>query len=198
MLAMLAALTAATIFVRDALPEIPAVTVDGTFATTEWAGGRRFALGKGELIVAREGGALLIGLRQPAGELRYADIYVVDAAGEMRNLHASMQQGERALAPGWDDRSPPFRWAPLEGWTTNIARHTGAAGDRPLTEQLAPYEGYEMRIPFGHLGRGPWRVHVELRDFEGRDADLRWPVNANRADPNGWAELTAESLSVPG
>lgn len=110
-----------------------------------------------------------------------------------------MRQGERVLPRegGWSDSDPPFRWGPLPGWQSNIAERTGAGSDAPLAEQLRPYQGYEFRIPFARLGRPPWQMRVEIRDFLGESEDVAWPAGSSRVDSGGWAVVTPATVAAP-
>jgi hypothetical protein len=171
-----------------------AIVADGRFEAGEWADAERRALPHNIVLATkRTGDRLLLAVMLPPGQLRYLDLYVADRQGQLRNLHASMQQGERLLPQGetWDDRDPAFTWGRSEAWRTNIVEHSGAPPDAPVDRQLRAYQGFEMDIPLAHLGPGPWRIRLEIRDFRGEAPDIAWPAGSTRHDRSMWLEIAS-------
>lgn len=167
----------------------PQIILDGRLHKGEWRGARSHKLGEATLLTKHRGDTLFIGIRQPRTALRYADIYIQNGQGRLLNLHASFRQGERTLSGIWSDGDPPFVWEPTTGWQSSVVPRTSAARNAPVREQIASFDGYEMRIPSALLGPRPWRIRVELRDFERRLPDWVYPKESTRLEPSGWAVL---------
>lgn len=172
------------------LPEGSSIMVDGRIGQGEWADASYMMLEGGATLMAkRRSDDLLLGVRLPVGAYRYLDVYVRDSDGRSINLHASMRQGERVLPKEWTDSSPAFAWGPLKDWQSSIARRTTAPPDAPISRQLEPIEGYEMRVPVAHLGCPPFSVRVEIRDFIGEAPDWVYPAASSRSDHSTWLRI---------
>ena len=166
-----------------------AASIDGQFSDGEWSRATKVPISGGaQFLAMRAGDDLLAAVRLSPGSYRYIDLYVRDSTGRLLNLHASFQQGQRLLTPGWGDSSPAFEWNP-QGWDASTAKRTSAADDAAIAEQISGLEGYEMRVPAALLGRAPLTIRLEVRDFEGKAADWVYPVGSTRADGASWAKL---------
>lgn len=169
------------------------LTIDGRISDAEWAGADVQVLASGDILrIARRDDALCIAVEGEGGP-RYTDLYLAAPEGEIINLHASMQAGVRMLSRdgGWDDRSPAFVWGNPQGWTANtVGWAPGVAQDRPMVERLAPYDGQEFQIDLASFGTGPWRMRVEVSDFQYPPGDDGvWPEASSPADVTGWMTL---------
>jgi hypothetical protein len=59
--------------------------------------------------------------------------------------------------------------------------------EAPVSEQIEPMDGYEFVINRAQLN--PWRIRIEVRDFDGRARDIVWPAQSRRNDATTWALL---------
>jgi hypothetical protein len=188
--ALALALTSCAVVEPEPPPAPPCgVTPDGDLTTAEWQGAQRYDLADGvvmHLIQAPDFTCFGFETR-PAGP-KFVDLFVTDGAETTHNLHASMQVGERTLPnTRWTDEAPPTNWGQTTGWYANTApRRADASTEAPIAEQLEDFEGYEFIIARSRMPR-PWRVRVEVRDFEGRGRDIVWPAQSRRTDRLGWA-----------
>lgn len=161
------------------------VTIDGRIGKAEWAGAARQSARGAILLAKRSQSRLLIGVKLPRSEKRYVDLYVADADGRVRNYHASLRQGERILPAQWTDEHPKFTWGKSSDWAASLAPRALVA-DGP-TGVL--FEGYELAIAVAHLGRCPFRVRAEVRDFFGQGQDWVFPAASTRSNVDSWAWL---------
>ncbi len=169
------------------------LTIDGRITDQEWAGATVHALENGGRVrIQRRGDALCVAVEGQGG-LHYADLYLAGPAGEIVNLHASMQAGVRRLsrAGGWDDASPDFAWGNTQGWrASTVSWRPGVTPSMPLDQALTSFDGQEFEIDLSTLGPGPWRLRVEASDF--RDPprpDGVWPKGSSRTGVDGWESL---------
>lgn len=165
---------------------------DGGLTEALWSDVAWQELGEGVRIAMLEmGGQLCIGVDVREAGLRYVDIFVSDGVSELHNLHASMQVGERRLPEvGWTDATPETSWGQTTQWRANHVTLIAGANDRGVfSDQVAPYDGYEIVIELSRMPR-PWRMRVEVRDFEGARQDVVWPEGSARALPQTWGAVT--------
>jgi hypothetical protein len=167
------------------------VTVDGVLNVSEWQGAQRIELTNNAvlwLIQTPQHVCLAAETRQAGA--KYVDLFLVDRTGATHNLHASLQVGERTLPERtrWTDENPPTAWGQTTGWTANAAtRRADANTEASVSEQLAPMDGYEFVINRAQLN--PWRIRIEVRDFDGEARDIVWPAQSRRNDTTTWALL---------
>lgn len=169
---------------------LAAMAVDGHISDAEWGLEVRRIEG-GQVRIAQQGSMLCLAAQADEGP-RYTDVYLAGPDGEILNLHASMQTGIRRLSRDgdWDDRRPAFRWGAPEGWRANtVGWVAGVDPDRPIGERLAPFDGQEFIIDLAAFGPGPWRIRVELSDFQATGPTLAWPAGADRVEIDGWRPL---------
>jgi hypothetical protein len=175
-----------------------AVTSDGYFAEELWAAARWIDAGHGAtLAIVSTPLQVCIGLKTKAAGLRYADIFLLDGAGGGHNLHASMQVGERALPKSdWSDAIPQTSWGQTTLWSANhVRRKSGTIKSAPLAEQFEASDGYEFKIDRLRMPK-PWRVRIEVRDFEGAAPDIVWPSGSTRQEPSSWHAIPEANTSA--
>lgn len=170
-------------------PPLPCdVMPDGAFNEPAWTSAQRIALGDtAALLLIQAPQHLCIGVDTRNAGARYVDVFIQDSQGVTHNLHASMQVGERTVPARWTDEEPATNWGQTTLWVANnVARRADANTEAPISEQLAPYQGYEFMIARSRMPR-PWRVRVEVRDFDGRARDIVYPSQSRRNDIRSWA-----------
>lgn len=166
------------------------VTVDGVLTVAEWQGAQRIELtGDAVVWLIQTPQHVCFAAETSEAGAKYIDVFIVDRAGATRNLHASMQVGERTLPNRrWTDEDPPTQWDQTTGWTANVVtRRADADASAPVSDQLAPFDGYEFVIDRAQLN--PWRIRIEVRDFDGEARDIVWPAQSRRTDIVTWALL---------
>jgi hypothetical protein len=190
----LAASAAASCVVLPEEPPPPPpcnVTVDGSLNVSEWQGAQRIELTNGAVIWLQQTPTHFCFAVEPGESgVRYVDAFIADRAGVLHNLHASVQVGERMLpaARRWSDEVPATAWGQTTGWSANTApRRPDADEAAPASQQFAPFDGYEFVIDRAQLS--PWRIRIEVRDFDGEARDIVWPAQSRRTDIATWAVL---------
>jgi hypothetical protein len=186
------ALAGCAVLPEEAPPPPPCnVTVDGMLNVSEWQGSQRIELTNGAVLWLQQTTShVCIAVEPGQSGARYVDAFIADRAGALHNLHASLQVGERTLPARtrWTDENPPTTWGQTTGWSANAAtRRADADTNAPVSEQLTPFDGYEFVINRAQLN--PWRIRIEVRDFEGDARDIVWPAQSRRNDIATWAVL---------
>jgi hypothetical protein len=191
--ALAASALASCVVLPEEPPPMPPpcnVTVDGSLNVSEWQGSQRIELNNGAVIWLQQTPTHVCFAVEP-GEAgaRYVDVFIADRAGALHNLHASVQVGERTLPERrWSDENPATNWGQSTGWSANTApRRPDADASAPASQQLAPFDGYEFVIDRAQLS--PWRIRIEVRDFDGEARDIVWPAQSRRTDIATWALL---------
>jgi hypothetical protein len=163
------------------------VVLDGQIDGQEWASAARIDLERGVVLLVMAD-AQHLALAVKGGGTRYTDLFVMHDEGTILNLHASMQTGQRKLSgTAWTDTEPPWGWGNNTKWRANtVAFRPGADPNAPFAKQIVPYDGQEFLIERGLNPGNKWVVRIEARDFTGTDADVVWPAESTRYDPNGW------------
>jgi hypothetical protein len=170
---------------------LPALQLDGIIGEAEWAAAAIHDIGGVVFRVARLGGVLCIAVER-AGGGHFTDLYLAGPGGEILNLHASMQLGERRLSAehGWNAASPAFTWGTPIGWRANtVVRKPDADPAAPFVEQLLTYDGQEFAVDLEALGRGPWRLRIEVSSFGDGAPVAAWPAGADSVDTSGWTVM---------
>jgi hypothetical protein len=190
--AAVAALALASCIAAPEPPPPPpcGVTADGVLTVSEWRSAQRIELSGGAALWLLQTPSHLCFAAEP-GEAgaKYVDVFIADRVGAIHNLHASLQVGDRTLPERrWTDEEPPTAWGQTTGWSANTAaRRPDADASAPMSEQIAPFDGYEFVIARARLS--PWRIRVEVRDFDGEARDIVWPAQSRRTDIATWAVL---------
>jgi hypothetical protein len=173
------------------------LALDGKIDSNEWSGACVMPLPAGfDWRVVMDEQGIRMAWTGPSELPFYVDVYVLDPQGDVVNLHASMQLGERRL-PGdaWDDRSPPFAWGDPIGWHANVATVDAAvASSAPFAERLHRRDGIELSLSRERFDL-PLVIRFELRDFAGRQADIAYPSGSTRYDRQGWLRLRADDAA---
>lgn len=169
------------------------IVADGQIREPEWANARRIAMAEGvSVLVKADAQTVAIAVRNaPRGAPQYTDLFIVAEDGQVWNLHASMQLGERKL-PGraWTDDAPAFAWGNNVDWRANeVAVKPGADADAPFAAQVQPCDGQEFLIARRKLPGKRWGVRIEVRDFMNERPDLAHPEGSDRHDSGGWAAI---------
>ena len=186
--ALLATALGSCVVAPEPPPPLPCdVMPDGRLGEAAWSGAQRIPLGDtAALLLIQAPEHLCIGIDTRNAGHRYVDVFIQDGARVTHNLHASMQVGERTVPARWTDEEPATNWGQTTLWIANAVSRADANTEAPVSEQLEPYDGYEFMIARSRMPR-PWRMRIEVRDFDGDARDIVYPVQSRRNDTRSWA-----------
>lgn len=172
------------------------VMVDGKIEPREWKDAALIAAGPTTLKFVQSDDYVFIAVHNPDKTRAYVDIYLTTGSGQIVNLHASMQIGERELVgEKWSDSSPSFSFGNNVGWIANEAKlNSGKDNNLPMELRLFPYDGYEFQISKERFDTRKWKMRIEIRDFAGKLPDVVFPANSDRHDTGKWATLRLKSM----
>lgn len=166
---------------------------DGRIVSTEWADATRVSLGEGVtlLIKANEEEIAIAVKNAPRGP-QFTDLYLTASDGQVWNLHAEKDTGERKLeATTWSDTEPALVPYNNANWRANVIElKPNADATQPLAKQVKPYDGQEFLITRSQFKGKTWQLRVEVRDLAHEKPDLVYPATSDRHDPTGWATIT--------
>jgi hypothetical protein len=178
----------------------PPVLLDGTFSPGEWADAVSIDAGVVGLFLKQEKGHVLLGVRCRGLTSPVVDLYVEPLGGEIHQLHASAQLGERTV-PSDGSEPPPFTWGRSPFWYANEVRwdegrrrqliNEGMEAGEAQMETLFPYDGFEFQIRRDKFGAAQWRVRLEVWSAGGNT--LVFPAGTRPGDATGWLVLDLEA-----
>lgn len=176
---------------RVRIPTAPAapVLLDGQFSPGEWESTEAIPLGESIRMLAKQmAGDVFLGFHTATRLPRPVDIYLQDETGEIHQLHASAQIGERRLpAAGWSDTVPEWRWGNHRDWMANEAKvDSRQPREVPFSLRAFPADGVEFQIRRARFPGSRWRMRVDVGAFPGNQGEYRFPVGATD-DPATWA-----------
>lgn len=193
---MIATLLLALLPVADAAPALESrlvatpVLLDGLCPDDEWAAASRTELDATHtLLLMHDATFAYACILGPGDAPLTLDLYLQGSAtGQLYNLHASAQVGERLRgARGW----PPYEWWNHRGWYSPAVPFTGVTGEgaerRP---QFANGRPRELQVRRARFGDGSWRAMFSVggkRAADGSWQVLVYPAGARDDDPAGWA-----------
>lgn len=170
-----------------------AVGTDGLFTAEEWNSAKKIKI-DGELTIyfLSDGDAIAIGVFSTNPSTHYTDLYIQTT--DIKNLHASMQLGERILPfnKEWNDEKPDWQWGNNKNWKANVVQYApNASEDLPFVKQIKPYYGQEFVIEKSKVA-GAFKLVILIRDFTDADKKAIYPLKADLYDTNSWAQISVE------
>ncbi len=151
--------------------------INGQLETEEWKGSKITPMGKMyDLYLKQDAQYYYIGVKKKTKFPFYVDMFF-KIKGELYNIHASAQLGERHLKEKvWDDRTPPTQWGYINHWTANTVlfdrgkmkeqKEGGAKGNLALKTVL-PYDGFEFQFAKSHWDLEGAEMRIEMRNMVG-------------------------------
>lgn len=168
---------------------ISSVEIDGFFKEKEWAGAKMIEVGnKTHLFLKQDKQFIFLGIKRNPGMAIYVDFYLKEKKS-IRNLHASMQLGERELTGEWNDSSPDWQWGNNKLWSANSVRYVTDDESIPFLNQINEYEGYEFKIDKTMITSKKIQIMIEIRDFMGEAKTIIYPEAAKRDNSSKWGWL---------
>ena len=170
------------------------VLLDGRLSPGEWDDARAIPLTDSiRLLLKQVDGHVFLAIATGSRVPRVVDLFLADGSGQVHQLHASAQIGERALPDTlWEDMQPAWRWGNHVDWIANEAKVDATQpADRPFAARLFPADGTEFQIRRSRFSGTRWRLRVEVRTFAGDAIADVLPRLATR-DPATWAVLELE------
>lgn len=181
------------------------VMTDGVFASGEWEDAHRVSIGETVYLHVKEHmGHVFIGV--DCGELGkpfVVNLFIGASGGEIHELHASAQIGERVLSPeGQED--PHWIWGSSPGWYANEVRwnqpmaqslmEDGVDRDEAQRQALFKYQGFEFQILRSKFREKEWVLRVEVLSSPDFDVPLVYPTGTLPKNPEGWLRLSLPSV----
>jgi hypothetical protein len=172
---------------------------DGLFHPEEWEDAAFLDLGEtAELFLKEQGGHVFVGVHcGDLGKPFTMDLYLAGSDGEIHQLHASAQIGERTLTPGEED--PPWIWGYSPDWYANEVRWNQPMAQSLIEEgetrteaqraALFEYHGFEFQLRREKFQGNEWFLRVEIRSYPDFDSPLIHPEGTSRDDTDGWLRL---------
>lgn len=175
----------------DSQPVTTPVLLDGLCPDDEWRAAARIELdGAHTLLLMHDAKFAYACILGPSDSPLTLDLYLQGSeTGQLYNLHASAQVGERLRgAHGW----PPYEWWNHRGWYSPAVPFTGVAGEgEERRPQFMNGRPRELQVQRARFGSGTWRAMLSVggrRDADGTWQTLVYPAGAKDDDPAGWAE----------
>lgn len=189
---------------RVSIPELPVVPlmIDGRIDAGEWAGAAEIVVDDGlRLLLKQSSGHVYIAVDTPGETPQPLDLYLVPSDPSVRQLHASMQLGERQPTPS--EPEPAWRWGNNVGWTASTLRRDPQRADaEQFAAQLYPADGSEIQIDRARFPGTAWRVRITIDAIPGNDRAFTYPQDST-TEPSTWAiweldppSASAERLSI--
>jgi hypothetical protein len=196
--ALLSAVAIALAATASGTVKIPAtmtaeIATDGRIAGPEWSDAKRIDMGEGvSVLIKADTENVAIAVKNAARGPQYTDLFIADAKGQVWNLHASMNVGERKLeGSAWTDAEPAYVWRNNATWFANaVVKKDNADEAAPFVKQVKAFEGQEFLIARSQFPGNAWRLRIEVRDFAGGKPDLVYPATSDRYDTGGWTTIT--------
>jgi hypothetical protein len=164
------------------------VTIDGTLEVNEWNKALEVDLeSEVVLLLGQNEKNLFLGIKRDS-VARYVDLYI-KTGDSLKNIHASMQLGERSLYGEWNDTIPGWNWGNNKLWTANKVSLLTNNDSLPFSKQVNPYDGFEFTIDKSMLGSNTFRLFVEIKDFMGEAKDIKFPKDATRKEYEKWYKV---------
>lgn len=179
------------------------VMTDGLFHSEEWADAALLALGETvQLSLKEHSGHVFVGVHcGDLGRPFTMDLYLAGSEGEIHQLHASAQIGERVLIP--DEESPRWVWGYAPGWYANEVRWNQPMADSLMEEgetrteaqraALFEYDGFEFQILRERFPGSEWLLRVEIRSYPNFNSPLIHPEGTSRDGTEGWLRLILDN-----
>jgi len=167
-----------------------AVVADGLFAAGEWSSAKKKKI-DGDLTIyfLSDADVVAIGIFTTNPSTHYTDLYIQTT--DIKNLHASMQLGERILPLNkeWNDEKPDWQWGNNKNWKANVVQYApNASEDLPFVKQIKPYYGQEFVIEKSKV-TDTFKLMILIRDFAVAEKKAMFPLKADVYDTNSWAQI---------
>ncbi|MFC3714037.1 hypothetical protein ACFOMD_15805 [Sphingoaurantiacus capsulatus] len=158
--------------------------MDGHCTDAAWTRAKGHDIGHGaNLKIAADADFVWLCVTPPAESYATADLYLVDKAGAIHNLHASAQLGERVKgASGW----PDYVWGNNVGWYGNPVAFSGAREGRV---QFTPSKGRELQIARSKYPGDRWTLMLEVRALGAANTETVFPAGAKEDDTKTWVTV---------
>ncbi len=182
--------------------QVRPILTDGKISAEEWQDAQKIVLDdRNDMYLKSDQFYYYIALKSSMEKPIYYDMFF-EISGELVNVHASSQLGDRVLPDtSWTDQEPKTRWGFNQGWVANTVkfdreklrqlRAEGVEGDL-FQQTLLPYDGMEFQF-----SKEAWQlenalVRVEVRGMTSRE-DFKegiFPADSKRKDTANWHQLS--------
>lgn len=165
------------------------ILIDGQIESAEWSGARATTIaGTLRLLLLETQGDVFLAVATGTRTPRPVDIYLQGEDGEIFQLHASAQIGERHLPrAGWSDTIPAWRWGNHVQWLANEAKlDAQQPREAPFSQRTFGADGVEFQLRRARFPGRTWRLRVDVGVFPGNAGEYRFPAGASD-DPATWA-----------
>jgi hypothetical protein len=176
------------------------VMIDGVFSEEEWDDALVVDASEAvKLYLKQERGHVFIGVRCIRLITPIVDLFIQPTGGEIYQLHASAQIGERVMGNSAAD-DPPWIWGHSPDWYANEVRWNRTVEEELIAEGVSegeaqsranfPYDGFEFQIRASKFENSEWRIRVEVPSAPDYDAPFVFPPATERRSTNGWLLLS--------
>ena len=185
-----------------AVPETNGVPVmiDGVFSQGEWDDALVVDASEAvKLYLKQEKGHVFIGVRCIRLITPIVDLFIQPTGGEIYQLHASAQIGERVLGDRLEN-DPPWIWGHSPDWYANEVRWDRAAEEQLIAEGVSegeaqsranfPSDGFEFQIRASKFESSEWHIRVEVPSAPDYDTPFVFPPATERRSTDGWLILS--------